>query len=811
MIKVCEAEKKWAEKSKIVTRTTLNKFIIDGLIPGKKIDGENYIDSRYVDKALKEIDKYINIQVYIDKSFMEATMQGEHKSSFTRNIKNQIKGKFTQENNKYILPFAKPLILKSEISVLDDAINRELEKYEIADYISVIELSRQEKISKYKLLRMAKEGCFKISIINNQNYVERESYKNYLERKNTYIGIYDLLCSEINLNNTVFNIENRVDRACLNNFLRSSSISKYLISWEASCLHEDRRNSYYISKNMLDECKNVIQRYIDNYGLVDEKWELLMKSEYYEANPKTKEIIEQYLSLRPRSRVLRIADTISKTINCEIIDANNKDIDILLDYLKDKSGDWGRSVAEFLSYIKRRYECNFTIDLKQNRAVTQKNIETSPYTREQYFAGGYMLFSDTYISENKMIEKAIESEKFAILWLHCIWLYIAAWREADLEQIPTNMLRGNINAIRQRILAGKFGDEAEILALQLEEKINGDCLLPLKTHTRQKDKYLVVMIPWTLQRVVGTSFAIVCSHLQGRKIHKPTKVIDDYIAFFGPDYTKIFGTKPIMNRRANKSYEDVIVENTELASDSANKVMGYQVGSYMRAHASSYYDLPPMTSRYLSHKLDGLSSDEVMRMLMEAGVCSFIPYMLLGTLYGKDYIRLPVKYQNELIVELNKSPLVINNMMSMVGQKYSEAQIIVDEILQNVSNGNIQRNINSILERFINHTAIGHDLNCPCINMAQRKSCEYKNRSNCIGCPKSIMEKGILFVLISKIKKANKAYLQANTEGEKRKAQIMLESNLLPAASELLYVLENIYKVNVKKYSNEIARILGED
>ena len=210
---------------------------------------------------------------------------------------------------------------------------------------------------------------------------------------------------------------------------------------------------------------------------------------------------------------------------------------------------------------------------------------------------------------------------------------------------------------------------------------------------------------------------------------------------------------------------------------------------------------------YLRHELDGLSTNEVLTLLFETGTCSFIPYMLLKTLYGTKYTMLPIFKQNALLKESGLTADNTEQTMLAVTKNFVRAQEIVSQIVCGDEEQRHELAV-SVLENILNRTALAKEPCVGCLMMASRRPCRYPAREGCIGCEYAIMQKGILFTLLKKIEATIQAVYEAKTEGERKKLEMLLEYGYVPALQEMLFLLKNIYHMDVREYIEKYNKLM---
>ena len=670
-------------------------------------------------------------------------------------------------------------------------------------------------VSAYQIKQSLKTGSLVGTRIGGDVYIDANEIRKIIEEKQAYVGIYDFVL-EILRNNPslIFDPECRTNRAALSVRLRQSELKPFLVTWDQAGFRDDRKNSLYFPARLCDKAESIIIPYLKQFGNSEERVRQYWENPYWASHPVTRDILRDFSETKIDVGMAALLETIIETDVPEITLCTNSDIDRLTEYVTNAPTQiYSLYLARFLSYVQSRYDCGWSKSIRysRNNREVKVNINTEPYSDVQYLMGAYMFFSDDYIQTHQLYQKALDNYDYALIWLKCIWGYIAAWRTSDIIRMPIVSMPFSPEEIRAKILSGKYKQDAEVVSFRLEKEINARKRRPHKTKDKQNSEYLTVVFPESLREVIGTVYSICVIHSDGKQFSQLREYVSEYEKFWGADYTRVFGQTTFSIRRANKSFLNKIAAITERRNGVENKVQGYAVASFARAHTGGWNKLANVTSRYLECKLDGLSVNDILMLLFDTGTCSFVPYMLLDAVYGENFRTLPADRQNRIIQMAGLTAYTAETFSLTVQHAYFHSEQIVNQLFrqyQGVPGSGALAT--QALSAIISREAACRESGCGCILAALRKPCAYRGKDGGFGCPYALYQRGMLF---SAIEKVNNQYLMlrsARTEGERDKLTGLLNGIYLPAIFEVLSFCKETYHMDVTAYVKQIQKIMDE-
>ena len=788
------------------TQPIINGYCKAGKVPAKMLKNKWYIEKDYIEKALVWRKNAVSLCDVID-SISHAINENITKS---RNVAAKIKDYIEPENSFSIL-FADIFVKRENTEEIIDVIFEE-EKWLTAkkEAVPIYEAAEIIGISRYRLMEIMKSGLIKGFLSKNCWYIRKEEINSFISKKDQYISIYEIAKSKAT-EATIFDIENRIDRAQLNAYILSSDISPWLLTWDDMGFREDRRNSLYIPREYASEAEKIVTEYIEKFGKKAEILAQYITNDYWNKIPLTKALLTEFSDKKSDVGMAALCETIIKCIDCEIFECTNSDIERMREYAENAGTIiYIQYLVMFISYVRKHKKCNFTLEL----VAPVKKIRTNsnaikPYSVSEYFKMSYMTFNDEYINEHHLVEKAIMDSQNAYVWLFVAMHYLCAWRKSDIELLPIVELPYSSQEVFARIKEHRFNEEALKISILLQDEVNNLRKKPKKTEDRQNERFLTIEIPTTLRIVFGTIYSIYCAHVTlEHYINKNLKVVD-YIRFYGDKYQAIFGNTAFSNRRANKSFLDQIVDITERTQGVDRKIMGYKVASYARAHVEGAAGISEVTSKYLQCKMDGLDVNEILMMLFEAGTCSFIPFFLLEIIYGDRFSNLNIKDQTEVMKMTGLNAYKTETLSKALVTAYRRTKNLIDAFFSQYHSAAgkkvaAEQMLNNIVEKSALARVPG--MNCMCA--AKRLPCPFPSRE-CPGCIYGIYETSFFFQIMDKVRSAYQKLGNAKTENERRKIQAIIDDELLPASCELLSIAKSKYGIDVEIYKQELIDMIN--
>jgi hypothetical protein len=183
----------------------------------------------------------------------------------------------------------------------------------------------------------------------------------------------------------------------------------------------------------------------------------------------------------------------------------------------------------------------------------------------------------------------------------------------------------------------------------------------------------------------------------------------------------------------------------------------------------------------------GLTPEFIASELLDRGVFSFIPSMLLKMTMADSYDKASVQRQTALIKALNVSPKEIESIVIACGKAKSQAELVVREALESGVD------ILTILHRIGSGEAVSKEPECLCLMTALGKICPMGKKRQCVGCKYEISTKSTLYLLIGEFNRLNSLHHSQQDGLEKNKYKHIITSVILPAMNEILTCIKEYY------------------
>ena len=454
----------------------------------------------------------------------------------------------------------------------------------------------------------------------------------------------------------------------------------------------------------------------------------------------------------------------------------------------------GDMLTFFMSWLRTKKRTKYYSDFVM-KARYKMDIQNQAYSMDEYLSLTYYLFNEEYIEENEMYRKAALSKGFTDTWLYLCMHHVAALRLTDLQRIYHPDLMFPAQEIIDQIASGTFTDsDARLILLSITVRLSVLPFSPSKTAGTSGVSSVHFSIPHSCEVHFGKLFALaeahrqICGHPEEPIIRKVSTYAEISRAM-GEEIGNLFLESDFRSRSATKSYLQLIFSLADDALESKKAtVKGYMLASLARSHKGDYGTFAQTTIVYLKDMhLNGYDPKFVAYELLERGVLSFIPGMLLNVVTDQQYDALSVQEQTKLVKELSLSPYEVNAIIDAVVKGRQQAQVAVATALQT------GEDVMTVLQRIASGQAFSKEPDCLCLSTACGKICPFPHRAQCVGCEYEISTKSTLFLLVSEVRRMKTLYETANDPWEKEKYKHLICVLVLPRINEMLTCLKQDY------------------
>lgn len=463
-------------------------------------------------------------------------------------------------------------------------------------------------------------------------------------------------------------------------------------------------------------------------------------------------------------------DEINGLVSCAYGELKMKELSFLSAYL-----NYGGSGSPYTGWKYR---------FKSHQAIKADN---TAYSIEDFALMAYTVLNRESWTDHGLIEKALDSRRYAQLWTFSAFHFICALRAADILRLPVPALPYDPETIRMMAREGTFpASDAYGIAFELQYRCRMRGKRPHKTLKKGIAPEIKLFIPESLMEPLGFIMAI---SLSFRKPEDPFVSTDftlqDLIRFFGDDFARAAGYQKFKSRRANKSYVQGIGAT---GGDAPGKPKGYMLASLARSHKGGIGKLAEMTDIYLRDaKFTGEDAGFVIREMFERGVFGFIPCMLLEMYQGKEYRALGISEQTEMVKALGMEAWQIEAVAGTVAASYSHAGIIVKSTLDEAGGGNC---LEGTLRRIASGSAASRQEECLCLRNAAGLDCVRPGGTSCLGCGYEIYTKTALQMLAREYARLNR---QLDDPDDGKRTQDILKKYIIPGIVQILQSVSVLY------------------
>lgn len=442
-------------------------------------------------------------------------------------------------------------------------------------------------------------------------------------------------------------------------------------------------------------------------------------------------------------------------------------------------------IINFLNYVKKKQNVKYNVFTK---IKTERSNSIPAYQDDTYLTIATYIFNADYIADHNMIEKALDNHLYAEMWLYLAIFFCCGWRAQDVcngWQYPKLYKRALFgictDTLYNDILEDNLPDEIYIQVCKYSlGAIDQSGRLPSKTASRNPSPLKAVITPG-LYTFYGLLTLIAEMHMltsgDGYMKSQRAPAYQNKINlrdFFGRPMWDTLGGQNIQSRRLNKDF----LQGVEKAAreQGCGGVMSSAVASYARNHTS----LNTIRTYLQDHRLTGENADMVLYYMMERGVFGFELYQTLITAYPDAMRRLTLKEQNQVIEQMNVTPLQLEEAESGV-----RSMLAIQTDFKSGNDSSVLQMLKSMYEISQNRGK-GKDQGVYCLLRAEKMACQHAEWDSCLanGCPYLVFTKigylPLLRILLQYQTKANKG-----NKGNK-KAQTVLRQVLIPRYQKIL-------------------------
>lgn len=463
-----------------------------------------------------------------------------------------------------------------------------------------------------------------------------------------------------------------------------------------------------------------------------------------------------------------------------------------------------RHLACFLNYVYDNEEVNYgRINLNKSEANSRP-----AYSEQDYVCLARMLFNEDYITENRLVEKAIENHFYAETWMFLSLFFVCGWRAGSICKhwvypyiSEENHWNINIHSLREDILNRKIPDDvySDITTYSIK-KIELMNVGPDKTAASNPPKLRAAILP-DLRPFFGRIALIAEYHrisiddgyMQANRISEYCNWVR-LRYFFGEEYIETFGRNNIETRRLNKSYlQDEVEASQELGY---SPLKAHVIASFSRNHKNI-----DTTIAYLKdHGLTGETAELVLYMMLQRGVFGSSLYIALLEAFPETFPKLTKEEQTYIMEQI---PISAYELEVCGKPHFAGVQLV-----EHVKKGDSKQAIDILKAMYEvgNNRGQGKEPGVYCRLRAMGYTCEHAPYESCIAnvCEHHIFTKEALPSLVKVIIEYEQKYKETGNQKYKEILTQIIKPTFTDAINYILATMNEETRRNTKKFIGEL-------
>lgn len=407
-----------------------------------------------------------------------------------------------------------------------------------------------------------------------------------------------------------------------------------------------KNNNYFISQKDVNILARHIKMWLSGYQRTNREKCMILISHFKNDYPQTCDSLLKYFSFSNHSGVTfddtgtkNALDYLFSILPSELSDMNEDDLmeNIIAPFADNASLQSKTAVASFLfdcNYTKRRYDFG----------CTGYQVDTTAYSMQSFSCMAYTTLNENAWAVHNLVAKAVDSKKFADMWLFVALHFFAAWRTTDFTRISVPRIKYPPAEVLERLRTDNYPRSDAVAVTQyLMAQIKSFAMTPSKT-TLATNSYvpeLHLFVPTDCEYPLGVILSIAAAHFEldssAEQFVLKRNCIADIRNFFGSEFSDACNNKSFSTRRANKA----LMQAVGCATGNGTGPRPYLFASIMRSHKGGYAKLPETTEIYLRDaNFSGYTPEFIIYQMFLRGICSFYADALLRYSFGAQYTTL---------------------------------------------------------------------------------------------------------------------------------------------------------------------------
>lgn len=266
-----------------------------------------------------------------------------------------------------------------------------------------------------------------------------------MENSNT-INIFELADSFSALNPR-FTVRKKKCRQAFQNFMEANNYFGI----------QQTDTPFYVKQSDAEKIRSNIELWILSYASGDDDKLSLLSKRLTTLFPETGELFAGFIAYtKPKSSIAwKLLDYLCFAMKCEIAMMSAEELDCFADDMDKALPLFSAQLfSEFLIYAA---ECGVLSNGPMYQFKSRgKSKNEGAYATMDFLKMAHIVFNDESWKSQGLLEKALQSERDANLWLFVSCHFICGWRGTDIVRLPMPTLPADMSCFREQIETGCF-------------------------------------------------------------------------------------------------------------------------------------------------------------------------------------------------------------------------------------------------------------------------------------------------------------------------------------------------------------------
>ena len=486
------------------------------------------------------------------------------------------------------------------------------------------------------------------------------------------------------------------------------------------------------------------QTFLAHYGEKPEQKKAFLKSLLKEKFPVTADRLSLFFEENdtPVTVCYRILDWMNCTLQTELMEFSSEEAECIIRRMNQETSLQAvTTFCLFLGWMKRKYpDVKYRVDIIPP-AKRSESTAGQAFSIKTIACLYYYLFSEEGVMQERIREKACESETAAHAWAYLCTHLVCALRDTDLVRLPHPKLPCLPTEFLANVTNGTVLPETCSQALKsMMSRLGYLHMKPHKVQNHQNIEDIFFSIPQSLEAHFGLVFLICEAHFQINHAGEDGPLFRKVTAYnrirscLGEKVGALFLERDASPIALAKSFLQLV--ELEGAGHGIKALHGYMLASMARSHKGGPDGFAVTTAAYLrDFGLGIISPETTAKAMFDRGILSCLPSMLLDLITDGTYRTLDFTQQTIMLSELGLTPLEVESTMELFLEARARSKEALKAALSAFSSGESKTAVAKALERISGYQAAGKERDTLCLMTALGKTCQDPAGTNCILCP----------------------------------------------------------------------------